>query len=77
MTVIIDFHCHITTPGSRMPAAEGDYYRSVPALGSAGSMLGQWTQEAVGAMAERLRTPAALSAYRKFGPLIYTEMSGG
>lgn len=58
-----------------MPAAEGDYYRTLPTLGSAGTVLGQWTQEAVDALAERLRTPAALAAYRKFGPLIYTEMS--
>ena len=27
------------------------------------------------AMAERLRTPEALRAYRQAGPLIYTEMS--
>ncbi len=73
--MIIDFHCHITTPGSRLPDAEGDYYRTLPALGSAGTLLGQWTQDAVDLAAERLRTPAALRAYRKFSPLIYTEMS--
>ncbi len=73
--VIIDFHCHITTPGSRLPQAEGDYYRTLPLPNPAGTRLGQWTQEAVDLAAERLRTPAALKAYRKFSPLIYTEMS--
>ena len=73
--VIIDFHCHITTPRSRLPEAEGDYYRTLPALSSASTLLGPWTQEAMDLAAERLRTPAALKAYRTFGPLIYTEMS--
>ena len=41
----------------------------------AGHLLGQLTQEAMDAMAERLRTPGALRAYRQAGPLIYTEMS--
>ena len=41
----------------------------------AGNFLGQLTQEALDAMAERLRTPGALRAYRQAGPLIYTEMS--
>ena len=58
-----------------MPDAEGDYYRTLPLPRPAGGALRQWTQEAVDLAAERLRTPAALKAYRKFGPLIYTEMS--
>lgn len=58
-----------------MPDAEGDYYRTLPLPRPPGALLGQWTQEAVDLAAERLRTPAALKAYRKFGPLIYTEMS--
>ena len=73
--VIIDFHCHITTPHSRLPEAEGDYYRALSLPAPAGTLLGQWTQDAVDLAAERLRTPAALRAYRKFSPLIYTEMS--
>ena len=73
--MIVDFHCHITTPGSRLPEAEGDYYRTLAAPNPASHLLGQLTQEAVDAMAERLRTPAALRTYRRFGPLIYTEMS--
>ena len=73
--VIIDFHCHVTTPGSRLPDAEGDYYRTLPLPRPAGGTFRQWTQEAVDLAAERLRTPAALRAYRKFGSLIYTEMS--
>ena len=58
-----------------MPDAEGNYYRTLPVPVPAGSLLKQWTQEAVDLAAERLRTPAALKTYRKFGPLIYTEMS--
>ena len=58
-----------------MPEAEGNYYRTLPVPSPAGTLLGQWTQEAVDLAAERLRTPAALKAYRQFGPLIYTEMS--
>ena len=73
--VIIDFHCHITAPGSRLPAAEGNYYRTLAPALPATRMLGQWTREAVDAVAERLRTPEALQTYRRIGPLIYTEMS--
>lgn len=73
--VIIDFHCHITTPGSHLPAAEGNYYRTLAPVNPASRLLGQWTQEAVDVVAERLRTPTALRTYRRFGPLIYTEMS--
>ena len=58
-----------------MPEAEGDYYRTLPVPRPAGTLIGQWTQDAVDLAAERLRTPAALKAYRKFSPLIYTEMS--
>ncbi len=72
---ILDFHCHITTPGSRLPAAEGNYYRTLAPVTPAGHLLGHWTQDAVDAMAERMRTPAALRTYRRFGPVIYTEMS--
>ena len=73
--VIIDFHCHITTPGSRLPAAEGNYYRTLAPALPATRLLGQWTREAVDVVAERLRTPEALRTYRRMGPLIYTEMS--
>lgn len=58
-----------------MPAPEGDYYRRLAQPTSAAHLLGQITQEAWDAMAERLRTPGALRAYRQAGPLIYTEMS--
>lgn len=44
-------------------------------LTPAGHLMGQITQDAWDAMAERLRTPGALRAYRQAGPLIYTEMS--
>ena len=58
-----------------MPQAEGDYYRTLLVPSPAVTLLGQWTQGAVDLAAERLRTPTALAAYRRFGPLIYTEMS--
>ena len=58
-----------------MPAPEGEYYRTLGQPTPAGHLLGQLTQEAMAAMAERLRTPGALRAYRQAGPLIYTEMS--
>lgn len=73
--VILDFHCHITTPGSRLPPAEGNLYRTLASPTPAGRVVGQWTQEAVDSLGERLRTPQALRTYRRFGPLIYTEMS--
>jgi len=73
--VILDFHCHITTPGSRLPRAEGNLYRELVPPTPAGRVVGQWTQEAVDSLGERLRTPQALRTYRRFGPLIYTEMS--
>ncbi|MBV9849220.1 MAG: amidohydrolase family protein [Armatimonadetes bacterium] len=73
--MILDFHCHISTPGSHLPPAEGEYYRTLGTPTPASNLLGQITQEAMDAMAERLRTPGALRAYRQAGPLIYTEMS--
>lgn len=73
--MIIDFHCHITTQGSHLPTAEGEYYRTLPQMAAAGRLLGHWTQEAMDTLAEQLRTPEALRTYRLMGPLIYTEMS--
>ena len=73
--MIIDFHCHITTPGSRLPSSEGEYYRALPQIAAAGRLLGHWTQEAMDTIAEQIRSPEALRTYRRFGPLIYTEMS--
>jgi len=73
--VVIDFHCHITTPGSRFPEAEGPYYRSMAPVNAATNLIGQVTQEAVDLMAERFRTPQALKTYRNFAPFIFTEMS--
>jgi predicted TIM-barrel fold metal-dependent hydrolase len=73
--VILDFHCHITTPGTQMPDADGQYYRTLGPTTPATQLLGQWAQEAMDTMAERWRTPQALRAYRNAGPLIYTEMA--
>jgi predicted TIM-barrel fold metal-dependent hydrolase len=75
IAVILDFHCHITTPGSQLPVAEGNYYRTLAPVTPASHLLGHWTQDAVDVIGERLRTPTALRTYRRFGPLIYTEMS--
>lgn len=36
--VILDFHCHITTPGSRLPRAEGNLYRTLVPPTPAGRM---------------------------------------
>ena len=75
MAVILDFHCHISTPNSKLPEPDGLYYRSIAPSTPASQVLGQWTQTAVDSMAERWRSPQALKAYRSVGPLIYTEMS--
>lgn len=73
--MILDFHCHITTPGSRLPDPDGVYYKTLVPPTPAGNLLGHLTQDALDTMAERWRTPAALKAYRQAGPIIYTEMS--
>lgn len=73
--MIIDFHCHITTPGSRFPEPDGPYYRTIAPVNPATNLIGQMTQEAVDLLAERWRSPRALKAYRNFGPVIFTEMS--
>jgi predicted TIM-barrel fold metal-dependent hydrolase len=73
--MVLDFHCHLSTTHSHLPPPEGDYYRRLTQPTPAAHLIGQITQEAWDAMAERLRTPGALRAYRQAGPLIYTEMS--
>ena len=73
--MILDFHCHITTPGTHLPEPDGPYYRRLAAPSPAGNLLGQMASEAMDLMAERWRTPQALRAYRNAGPLIYTEMT--
>jgi predicted TIM-barrel fold metal-dependent hydrolase len=72
---MIDFHCHITTPGSRMPAEDGEYYQSIKPAVQAGEWANFVWQETIEAMAETLRTPAMLKGYRQMAPLIYSEMS--
>ena len=73
--MVIDFHCHITTPGSCFPEPNGPYYRSLAPVNAATNLIGQVTSDAVDLMAERIRTPQALKTYRNFGPFIFTEMS--
>ncbi|MGO8672089.1 MAG: amidohydrolase family protein [Capsulimonadaceae bacterium] len=73
--MIIDFHCHITTPGSKFPEPDGNYYRSVAPINSATNLIGQMAHEAVDLLAERWRSPRALKAYRNMSPVIFTEMS--
>lgn len=74
-SVILDFHCHITTPGTRLPNQDGPYYRMLVPPTAASHLIGQMTQEAVDVLAERWRTPQALKAYRNAGPVIFTEMA--
>jgi predicted TIM-barrel fold metal-dependent hydrolase len=74
-TMAIDFHCHITTPDSRVPDPDGQYYRPILPVTPAGNLLGMWTQDALDSISERWRNAMALKAYRNLGPLIYTEMS--
>jgi sulfate transport system ATP-binding protein len=38
-SVILDFHCHITTPGTQMPDADGQYYRTLGPSGSGKTTL--------------------------------------
>lgn len=73
--MVIDFHCHITTPGSRMPDPDGHYYRPIVPISPATNLLGTWAHDAVDTIAERWRTAQALKTYRSLGPFIYTEMS--
>lgn len=73
--MIIDFHCHITTQGSRFPDPDGPYYRAIAPVNPATNLIGQMTQEAVDLLAERWRSPRALQAYRNVAPMIFTEMS--
>ena len=72
---MIDFHCHITTPGSRMPVQDGDYYKAFKPLVQSGEWVNMVWQETIEAMAETLRTPALLRGYRQMLPLIYSEMT--
>jgi len=73
--VVIDFHCHITTPGSRFPDPDGPYYRAIAPVNSATNLIGHMAQDAIDLIAERWRSPQALQAYRNVGPVIFTEMS--
>ena len=73
--MIIDFHCHISTADSKMPDPDGPYYRALPAIKPVRQVFGPVAQEAVDAVAEAWRTPAALKTYRNLSPMIYGEMS--
>lgn len=72
--MIVDFHCHVTTPGSTYPETDGQYYRTIAPINTATNILGTWTQDAMDLLAERWRTPHALAAYRNISPFIFTEM---
>lgn len=73
--MLIDFHCHISGEGGRLPEPDGQYYRQINPNAAAGQFLGHLAQDAVDTVSELWRTPAALKTYRNMGPLIYTEMS--
>lgn len=71
----IDFHCHISTPDSRLPELARSDGSAMPNIAQASQLIGTWTQDAIYAVAETWRTPAALKAYRNLSPFISGEMS--
>lgn len=72
---MIDFHTHITTPGSRLPEQDGEHYQSIKPAVQSGEWASLVWQETIEAIAENLRTPSMLRGYRQMAPLIYSEMS--
>jgi uncharacterized protein len=72
---MIDFHCHISTPGSTTPSAEGRYYHSLPALLPPGDWMDWMWQETIETISETWRNPVALKQYEQMSPIIYSEMT--
>jgi len=71
---MIDFHCHITTPGSHMPTADGEYYHTLKPVASSGGWMDIVWAETIETVAENFRSEPALRSYRQMAPLIYSEM---
>jgi predicted TIM-barrel fold metal-dependent hydrolase len=71
---MIDFHCHITTPGSHMPDPDGEYYRTFKPLATSGPWMDIVWAETIETVAENWRNAPALRSYRQMSPLIYSEM---
>ena len=73
--MIVDFHCHLSVPGSFLPETDGQYYKTVLPVTQVGQILEHVTRDAVDMLSESWRTPAAIRTYRTVGPVIYTEMA--
>ncbi len=71
---MIDFHCHIMTPGSQLPLPDSGYYETLEPLTKSGPWMDLVWQETVEAVAENLRSAPALRSFRQMSPLIYSEM---
>ena len=71
---MIDFHCHITTPGSRLPEQEGEHYKTLKPLTGSGSWMDVLWAESIETVAENYRNDAALRNMRLMSPVIYSEM---
>jgi hypothetical protein len=71
---MIDFHCHITTPSSRMPDTDGEYYNTLKAVALSGPWMDLVWAETIETVAENFRDEPALRGYKQMSPLIYSEM---
>ncbi len=72
---MIDFHCHIFTPGSYSPHSDGRFFQTLKPLAQSGQWIGAVWQESIETIAETWRSPTALKHYAQMSPLIYSEMS--
>jgi predicted TIM-barrel fold metal-dependent hydrolase len=71
---MIDFHCHITTPNSHLPSADGDYYQTLKPIAQSGPWMDLLWAETIESAAENFRSEPALRGYRQMSPIIYSEM---
>ncbi len=71
---MIDFHCHITTPGSKLPERQGENYKTLKPLTDSGSWIDVLWAETIETVAENYRNDAALRNMRMMSPVIYSEM---
>lgn len=72
---MIDFHCHITTSGSRPPHPDGAYYRPLKPVVESGDWVNFVWMETIETVAESLRSTEMLQGYRQVLPIIYSEMA--
>ena len=71
---MIDFHCHITTPGSKLPERQGEHYRTLRPLTESCSWIDVLWAESIETVAENYRNESALRSMRLMSPVIYSEM---